>query len=131
MYRSRVSYETKLERDEEGTREAKKRAGENREIETAREGEEGGKKERKRKIEKRRTGRKVDETGGESAKERGEAEGARKKSRAAAETWCARRNANDESANTHRPPGARAYPAGSPTRSLGQLTSSSSAARVT
>lgn len=79
-----------------------------------------------REIEK--LGEKVDQRG-KPKRGRGEAERARRSGQKLG-AGGTRTRENDESANTHRPPGA-AYPAGSPTRVLGQLTSSSSAAGVT
>lgn len=97
MYRSRVSYETKLERDEGGTKKQKKGR-------EPRDRNEGRKRERER----------MKATGGRESQGRPAERGqGRRKSEKTGRNLVHR--THDESANTHRP--GAAYPAGSPTRS--------------
>lgn len=122
MYRSRVSYETKLERDEEGTR-SKKEPAEPRDRNGEGGDERAGSPKRKK---DREAGRKVDR---ESAKERtrgGEVEEAgRNLVRATERTTTTTRKVRTPTGRQ-----ARHIQLALP-RVLGQLTSSSSAGGVT
>lgn len=103
MYRSRVSYETKLERDEGGGGTKKRKKAESREIETK-----GRKRERKRER-------------GQEGKD-----GAEERVRRRVETWCTERTTR-----VRTPTGQARHIQLALPRVLGQLTSSSSAAGVT